>query len=85
VRDALDRELALDDGGAVLAQVGLRRDEADLGWLAASKNSGSGRADGRRRGVRIEIDSTLALPSRRPSAYVAVTSSRVPRNSETPW
>ena len=36
-------------------------------------------------GVRIEIDSTCAVPSSLPSTSVAATSSSVPRKSETFW
>ena len=42
------------------------------GWLAASKNSSPRTWARNCSGVRIEIDSTLAAPSRRPSASVAV-------------
>ena len=55
------------------------------GWFAASKNSALSTCWRNWSGVRIEIDSTLAVPSRRPSVSVAATSSSVPLKSETPW
>ena len=55
------------------------------GWLAASKNSPPRTWARNCSGVRIEIDSTFAAPSRRPSTSLASTSSSVPLKSETPW
>jgi hypothetical protein len=55
------------------------------GWFAASKNSALRTCWRNWSGVRIEIDSTLAVPSSLLSVTVAATSESVPLKSETPW
>src|SRR3954453_10992938 len=54
------------------------------GWRSASKNSGLRTCARKSAGETIEIDSTLARPSRAPSVSVASTSEKEPRKVETP-
>jgi len=54
------------------------------GWLATSKNSDERTCARNCSGVRIEIESTFAVPSRRPWRSPASTWVRLPRKIETP-
>ena len=72
---------------AVPSSLSCTSEEVNLtsGNLSAAKKSSLRTCARNCSGVRIEIDSTLAVPSSVPSANVAATSSSVPRKIETFW